>query len=160
MSYLLPAAYPAALAPLCTRAPADGWPAVAAVLEEELGAPLGAVFASLERSPRASASLAQVHLGVLRVSGARVAVKVQHAGLRETSAADIATVRALTRAALPGSVGQCQILPLHLTLGYQTHQSIHASTAARNDHQSTGVLVQAVNNARPGCVPRRCVQGQ
>lgn len=41
---------------------------------------------------------AQVHVAE-DSDGRKLAVKVQHAGLRETSAADIATVEALVRAA-------------------------------------------------------------
>ena len=99
MQYLLPRAYVEALSPLCYRAPRSGWASVEAVLREELGAPPTTVFSSLSTSPVASASLAQVHVGILRAGGTRVAVKVQHAGLRETCVADIATLRALCAAA-------------------------------------------------------------
>lgn len=56
------------------------------------------LFSSFEHTPLASASLAQVHRATLRSTGQRVAVKVQHAGLRETCAADIATVSFLVHA--------------------------------------------------------------
>lgn len=92
MPYLLPRAYVETLAVLTHAAPADGWPAVCAVLDEELP-DWRERFSSLEEAPIASASLAQVHVGVLAATGARVAVKVQHAGLRETVAADLATLR-------------------------------------------------------------------
>lgn len=41
---------------------------------------------------------AQVHMGILRSSGERVAVKVQHAGLLETAPADIWTIQMLVNA--------------------------------------------------------------
>jgi len=56
------------------------------------------LYSSFEHAPLASASLAQVHRATLRSTGQRVAVKVQHAGLRETCAADIATVSFLVHA--------------------------------------------------------------
>ena len=58
------------------RVPAEPFPAVRTVVQEELGQPLDAVFSSFERRPLAAASIAQVHRAVLR-SGEEVVVKVQ-----------------------------------------------------------------------------------
>lgn len=63
-----------------------------ACIEEDLGAPLDAVYAELEREPISAASLGQVHRGVL-ISGERVAVKVQRPGLREQITLDLYIVR-------------------------------------------------------------------
>jgi aarF domain-containing kinase len=102
LSHLLPPEVTRALAVMTHAAPRDSFALAARVFEEETGLPLegaGSPFAAVARAPVASASLAQVHAATLRGSGARVAVKIQHAGLRESAAADIATVRLLTRAA-------------------------------------------------------------
>ncbi|KEF42419.1 MAG: hypothetical protein ER33_06055 [Cyanobium sp. CACIAM 14] len=63
-----------------------------ACIEEDLGAPVETIFASLEKEPISAASLGQVHRGVLR-SGERVAVKVQRPGLREQITLDLYIVR-------------------------------------------------------------------
>ena len=63
-----------------------------ACIEEDLGAPVEAIYASLEREPISAASLGQVHRGVLR-TGERVAVKVQRPGLREQITLDLYIVR-------------------------------------------------------------------
>ncbi|MEB3263979.1 MAG: AarF/ABC1/UbiB kinase family protein [Synechococcus sp.] len=63
-----------------------------ACIEEDLGAPVEEIYASLEREPISAASLGQVHRGVLR-SGERVAVKVQRPGLREQITLDLYIVR-------------------------------------------------------------------
>lgn len=65
-----------------------------ACIEEDLGAPVGEVFAELERDPISAASLGQVHRGRLH-SGERVAVKVQRPGLREQITLDLYIVRNL-----------------------------------------------------------------
>ncbi|MEB3303479.1 MAG: AarF/ABC1/UbiB kinase family protein [Cyanobacteriota bacterium] len=63
-----------------------------ACIEEDLGAPVDEIFASLEREPISAASLGQVHRGVLQ-GGQKVAVKVQRPGLREQITLDLYIVR-------------------------------------------------------------------
>ncbi len=63
-----------------------------ACIEEDLGAPVDAIYAQLDREPISAASLGQVHRGVL-ISGERVAVKVQRPGLREQITLDLYIVR-------------------------------------------------------------------
>ncbi len=75
-----------------TQAPQDAFHQVKRVVEQDLQAPLDTVFSSFDEQPIASASLAQVHLATLRSTGERVAVKVQHEGLRELSQVDISTI--------------------------------------------------------------------
>jgi ubiquinone biosynthesis protein len=65
------------------------------VIEEYCG-PIPEAFASFEEVPFAAASLAQVHRAVLK-GGARVAVKVQRPGIRETIEDDIAIMESLAR---------------------------------------------------------------
>ena len=67
------------------------WSEVRKELEAELGAPVGEVYVSLDERPLASASIAQVHKGILRVEGVEhaVAVKVQRPGIRDTVERDI-----------------------------------------------------------------------
>jgi ubiquinone biosynthesis protein len=81
--------------------------AVRRVVEEDLGRPLGQVFASFEESPLAAASVAQVHAAVLR-SGEAVVVKVQRPGV---SAAVRKDVRAMAWIA-PWLVGRIPIAAL------------------------------------------------
>eukprot|EP00698_Gefionella_okellyi_P008405 TRINITY_DN2085_c0_g1_i1.p1 TRINITY_DN2085_c0_g1~~TRINITY_DN2085_c0_g1_i1.p1 ORF type:complete len:412 (-),score=30.70 TRINITY_DN2085_c0_g1_i1:72-1307(-) len=56
-------------------------------------------FESIEETPIASASLAQVHVGILKDGKRKVAVKIQYPGLREMSRSDLATISILCRAA-------------------------------------------------------------
>jgi ubiquinone biosynthesis protein len=58
------------------QVPPEPWPVVERVLTEELGRPLAGVFASVERTPLAAASIAQVHPARL-ADGTEVVIKVQ-----------------------------------------------------------------------------------
>lgn len=89
---------------LLDRCPASDYDDVARVVERDLGAPVDALFSSFSRQAVASASLAQVHraksLPDPRTGRVRdLAVKVQHPGLRESCAADVAMIGALVAAA-------------------------------------------------------------
>jgi predicted unusual protein kinase regulating ubiquinone biosynthesis (AarF/ABC1/UbiB family) len=66
------------------------------VVETELGKPLDAVFAEFERTPLASASLAQVHRARLH-DGRTVAVKIQYPGLEQLVESDLQNVRRACR---------------------------------------------------------------
>lgn len=68
-------------------------PALAmACIEDDLGQPVSAIYAQLDREPISAASLGQVHRGVLK-DGQTVAVKVQRPGLREQITLDLYIVR-------------------------------------------------------------------
>lgn len=58
------------------RVPAEPFPVVRRIVEEDLGRPLGEVFARFDETPLAAASIAQVHAAVLH-TGEEVVVKVQ-----------------------------------------------------------------------------------
>jgi ubiquinone biosynthesis protein len=66
------------------------------VVERELGKPLDAVFSDFERTPLASASLAQVHRARL-VDGRAVAVKVQYPDIESIVHTDLANLRRACR---------------------------------------------------------------
>lgn len=96
MNYLIPDAYCDTMHSMLHQAPTSPFDEVQHTVEQAMGAPIDAVFSSLSPIPVASASLAQVHFGVLR-SGEEVAVKVQHRFLRHTVASDIKAVKAIVR---------------------------------------------------------------
>jgi predicted unusual protein kinase regulating ubiquinone biosynthesis (AarF/ABC1/UbiB family) len=72
--------------------PPQSFEVVRDTIERELGQPLGAIFAELDHSPLASASLAQVHRGRL-LDGREVAVKVQYPDIAERVVVDLANIR-------------------------------------------------------------------
>jgi len=95
---LLPRPYLEALSALQDRLPPFDDAVAYALVEEELGRPVGEVYSSLSASPVAAASLGQVYRGVHRATGREVAVKVQRPGIGEAVAVDMVLLRRLTRA--------------------------------------------------------------
>lgn len=88
----------AELSKLQTAAPADSPEQVRRTITEELGRPPEEIYREFEAEPFASASIAQVHRARL-VSGERVVVKVQHAGITERIHSDLDILRRLAELA-------------------------------------------------------------
>ena len=76
------------------KCPLTSFADVRSVIQQELGRPLETLFGSFDPTPVASASLAQVHVATDH-QGRKLAVKVQHPGLMDSAAADIAIVQSL-----------------------------------------------------------------
>ena len=85
LDYLIPNEYIEVLSSLFDSAPKSRFEDVCAVVMEDLGEHPDDLFDSFEREPIASASLAQVHVAYEKETGRKLAIKVQHRGLRETS---------------------------------------------------------------------------
>jgi ubiquinone biosynthesis protein len=77
-------------------------------VEQEIHGPIESVFASFDQYPLSTASIAQVHLAVLK-TGEEVAVKVQHRNLRHRFDVDLAVIRSLA----DWAVGRSPHLALH-----------------------------------------------
>jgi ubiquinone biosynthesis protein len=73
------------------RVPPEPFATVRRTIEEDLGRPLADVFVSFDRTPIASASIAQVHAATLR-TGERVVVKVQRRTVASLVRLDIAAM--------------------------------------------------------------------
>jgi ubiquinone biosynthesis protein len=87
--------------------PAEPWPVVERVLIEELGCPIDRVFASVDRTPRAAASIAQVHSATLR-DGTPVVIKVQRPSVASRVRQDLAIMAWLA----PHLVGRIPVAAL------------------------------------------------
>jgi len=112
---VLPPEYIEVLARLQDRVPPKPFEMVRNCVEEELGAPLEAVFEWFSQEPIAAASLAQVHEARLR-TGERVAVKVQYPEVGALVHSDLANLRTLFRAV--GTIEKdFDLLPLVEELG-------------------------------------------
>ena len=88
---VLPEAHVRELERLHDRLPAEEWPRIRATIEADLGRPVDAAFATIDETPLASASVAQVHTATL-ADGRRVVVKVRRTGLAGRIAEDLAVL--------------------------------------------------------------------
>jgi ubiquinone biosynthesis protein len=86
------------LAKLRTDVPADPPEKVRALIEEELGQSVDALFQSFDETPIASASIGQVHRATLH-DGQLVVVKVQHVGIANVIRKDIDVMAGLAQLA-------------------------------------------------------------
>jgi len=77
--------------------PTVGFEVVKRIVEEDLGRPIDDLFASFDKEPLASASIAQVHGAVLKSTGARVVVKVQKPQVAGTLKADLGFIAAASK---------------------------------------------------------------
>ncbi|MFC3983173.1 ABC1 kinase family protein [Streptosporangium jomthongense] len=85
---LLPEVFVDQLATLQTRAEPEPWEQIERAIEEELGRPLTEVFQTVDPTPLASASVAQVHSARL-LDGRPVVLKVQRPGARKQVTSDV-----------------------------------------------------------------------
>jgi aarF domain-containing kinase len=93
---LFPADYVLEFQKCLDSSPTVPFSVIEQIVTEELGKPLDAVYASFDRTPLASASVAQVHAATL-LSGEDVVVKVQKPGTRDVLQADLGFLAIATR---------------------------------------------------------------
>jgi aarF domain-containing kinase len=99
LDYLIPEEYTEVLSSLFDDTPQTDYEDVRQVVREELGKYPEDLFDNFEHSPIASASLAQVHVAYEKETGRKLAIKIQHRGLRETSVGDIFALCSIVRVA-------------------------------------------------------------
>ena len=95
---LFPAAISDQLRDLLDSAPPERWEDLRASLEDEFGAPVETLFASIDREPLAAASIAQVHAVTLQ-SGERAVVKIRRPGVERRFLTDLSLLRVVARLA-------------------------------------------------------------
>lgn len=91
LNYALPPEWTETLSELQDRALWKPWDEISTVLLEDFKVPVEHLFSSIETTPIAAASLAQVHRAVT-FDGQTVAVKIQYPDLRRLAMNDLAAM--------------------------------------------------------------------
>lgn len=150
LQYLLPREYVQAMLPLLAAAPQDEPEQVREMLLQELGGTPEQLFAEWDDHPIASASLAQVHRA-RAWDGRELAVKVQHAGLADTSVADVKIIAALVntvRALFPAFEYTWLLREVQYNLPRELTFTLEGANACRTAKQFEGnehVVVPAIH---------------
>lgn len=98
LDHLLPEKYVTTMRNnLLDKCPVSSWKAVMRTIREDFGCDWDVMFSEMESIPVASASLAQVHVARAKDTGEKLAVKVQHEDLRETSFVDLRAIEGLVK---------------------------------------------------------------
>src|SRR5699024_9688928 len=95
---MLPPPYLEALASLQDEVASVDYKEVEQIFQSEIGERISKAFKSFDKEPLASASIGQVHIGVLH-SGEKVAVKIQRPGTRKKFLEDLETLMTLSKKA-------------------------------------------------------------
>jgi predicted unusual protein kinase regulating ubiquinone biosynthesis (AarF/ABC1/UbiB family) len=93
LTYLLPKEWCDAFVPLQDKCPVSSLDSIRDMVLKDTGRSLEGFFSEFEALPIGAASLAQVHRAVIRETGERVAVKLQHPALDEWAPLDLALTR-------------------------------------------------------------------
>lgn len=91
---LIPVEVAQELKKLHDQAPTLPFDIIQSVLEQQFGANLEDIFASIDQEPLAAASIAQVHRAVLK-DGTRVVVKIQRPGIQDIISEDLSVMYTL-----------------------------------------------------------------
>jgi aarF domain-containing kinase len=93
MGYLLPLEWTTTFIPLQDKCPVSSFESIQTLFVDDTGQPIEELFSSFDPEPIGAASLAQVHVAVMKETGKKVAVKVQHPTLAEWVPLDLALTR-------------------------------------------------------------------
>ncbi len=148
---LIPIEYAQEFRKLQDNVPPFSWDQARKVIESDLGAPVGQLFASIEQQPSASASVAQVHKAKLP-DGRAVAVKVQRPEAQRVVDTDLLILAFAAREAERHIRG---MKDYHLTDHVEEFaRTLRAELDFTNEGHNTDRMRQSLSDDRHVVVPR------
>jgi aarF domain-containing kinase len=97
LGYCLPSEWTETMRPLHDRCPYTDLEDIEQMFHQDLGHSINDLFSEFNPEPIGVASLAQVHSGILRSNGKKVAIKLQHPELQRFAKLDISTVTLIVK---------------------------------------------------------------
>ncbi|MBA3818954.1 MAG: AarF/ABC1/UbiB kinase family protein [Deltaproteobacteria bacterium] len=138
---------------------AFAWRDVERTIREELGKPIGELFATFEQTPVASASIAQVHRATL-ATGEVVAVKVRRPGLDALVRFDLAVMRMVARVvALVPSFRLLAPVESVDEFGRAIYAQLDLRVEAENNRRFSASFAQDPDVRFPALFPALCGRG-
>jgi predicted unusual protein kinase regulating ubiquinone biosynthesis (AarF/ABC1/UbiB family) len=144
---LIPDEYIAELTRLVDEVPAEPFPTIEAIVEQEIGT---SIFRTLDPSPLAAASIAQVHEAVLH-DGREVVVKVRRPGIDEEIDQDLDLLRA-TASLLERRSATARLLQLNALVD-ELDWHLHAELDLREEAFNTELIAGLVERHQEIVVP-------
>ncbi len=136
---------------------AFAWRHVERTIEEELESPIELLFATFDRTPVASASVAQVHRATLIETGEEVAVKVRRPGLDDLVRFDLSVMRTIARiVALVPSFRLLAPVESVDEFGRAILDQVDLRIEARNNERFTAAFAGDPDIGFPVLVPELC----
>ena len=154
-SDLLPSAYLRELTKLQDRVPPFASAEAHALIEMELGQPLGELFTSLGDEPVAAASLGQVYRGET-LDGREVAVKVQRPGVEPTVALDLYILRSYsaTLGSIVALLGRnLDFVSVIDDFGQMLYSELDYALEAQNARRFSSLYATIPNVSAPAVLP-------
>lgn len=134
---LLPQDIAAELTALQDKVPPFSGEEAVRIIESDLGKPINELFKEFDRTPIASASVAQVHFAVL-LNGDEVAVKVLRPGIEKIIERDLGLLYSLARLALRFSPQAKRLRPVEVVDQFQ--RSLHDELDLRREAANASQL--------------------
>jgi ubiquinone biosynthesis protein len=153
LSNFLPAEFRQGLQGLQDRLPPRPYEEIVARLRSEFGRGPEELFASFDRAPIATASLAQVHAATLG-DGRRVAVKAQHADIERIARIDLDTIRRIL-GIVQFFIGVRGIESYHPEISQMIDEELDFTKEASNIARVAGHFADDSSVRCPSVVPER-----
>lgn len=141
---LLPPNYILALTALQAQVPTVSWSEIETVITEQLSRPINEVFSTINSSPVAAGSIAQIHKAIL-INGSEVALKVQRPNIDIIVEQDITLIKAIAELVSLTEFGQNYEV---INLAEEFTQAVKAELNFTTEARYTDQLRRNLSNSK------------